>query len=261
MFTLPFPAKLKNRFKVRGVGVTRESSVGFSYYVNYDPDYPDKKVNNLELYLKSKTLSISLPQFIKPAVIRRPNRPDILMDRIFGIVVRSREATVHYGVINYYDRAGVKDKRKSYRFPWVQQVTIGLCMMDLTNTHPVIEFIGSGMDYTQYREKQEASPALELAVKDYDGEEAKMSVRVERHTTTKGVDWCTWTRWFRTPNVETSLLIQFDKYLGTQKNSWKGGSKSATVKMLAGETVDQALERFFTNPGQFNFEFKSFTRI
>ena len=261
MFTLPLLSNFKKRFQFHNNHRITSKDFGFSYYVNYDADYPNRKINKLELYLKNKSVSIRLPQIIKPAVIRRPNRPNILMDRIFGVVVNSREMTINYGVVNYYDRAGVKDKRKRIPFTWGQQVTIGLCMMDLTNSHPTIEFVNSGMTYTQYREAQEASPALTLDVKDYDGEIAKMSVRIERHTKTKGVGWCTWTRWFRKPEVITSLLIQFDKYLGTQKNSWKGGSKSATVELLPNETVEQALDRFFADPTKFNFEFKSFTRV
>lgn len=261
MSTLRFPLNITKRFKLNKSSLITGSKLGFCYYVPYDPDYPDRKVNNLDFYVGKTTLSIRLPRIISPALIHRANRPSVKMDRIFGIVFHSTDVTIHYGVVNYYDRAGVKDKRKKIKFPWMQRVTIGLCTMDTLNGMPEIEFIGSGMNYTQYREKQEALPALKYTVKDYDGEEAEMFVRIERHTVTKGVGWFKWTRWFRKPVVTTSLLIQFNKYLGTQKTSWKGGSKSATVELLPKETVNNALERFFANPSQFNFEFKSFTRI
>lgn len=261
MFTFPFQPNFIKRFKLRKSSLDNEPKLGFCYYIPYDSDYPDRKVNNLEFYVGKSTFSILLPQIIKPAVIRRPNRSDIKMDRILGIVFHPSNVVIHHGVVNYYDRAGVKDKRKNIKFPWMQRVTVGLCMMDLLNGKLEVEFIGSGMNYTQYREKQEAIPALKYIVKDHDGEEAEMSVRVERHTVTKGVGWFKWTRWFRKPVVTTSLLIQFDKYLGTQKNSWKGGSKSATVELLPKETVDKAVERFLAEPSKFNFEFKSFTRV
>lgn len=261
MFTLRFPLNLTKRFKLNRSSLITGSKLGFCYYVPYDPDYPDRKVNNLDFYVGKTTLSIRLPRIISPALIHRANRPSVKMDRIFGVVFHSTDVTIHYGVINYYDRAGVKDKRKKIKFPWMQRVTVGLCVMDLDNSKPVTEFINSGMTYTQYREALEASPALEYNVKDYDGEEAKMFVRIERHTTNKGEGKFAWTRKLRKPVVTTSLLIQFDKYLGTCKTTWKGGSKSAVVEMEANETVAQAVERFFANPSRFNFEFKSFTRI
>lgn len=259
MLSLSLPSSFRKRISIHKS--MNKRSLGFMYYISHNVDFPGRKENQLDFYLNGKTLSIKLPQFFKPAIVQRPNREPVIMDRLYGVYVNGCRLYTNYGIINYYDHAGVKSKSANFTLPWKQPVTTGLCMMDLTNSHPAIEFIGSGMTYSEYREKQEASPALEFTVKDYDGEEAKMFVRVERHTSTKGTGWCKWTRWFRKPVVKTSLLIEFSKYLGTQKHSWKGGSKSASVELLKGETVEEGIQRFLLLPANFNFEFGNITLV
>ena len=90
----------------------------------------------------------------------------------------------------------------------------------------------------------EAFPRINFLIQDFDGEKIKASVYVEERQWRLGTGWFRWLGYLRTRRIRRSLDIRFDKELGPEKGSWKGGTLGHGIEMLPGETPEQAMRRY-----------------
>ncbi|WP_396190539.1 hypothetical protein [Flavobacterium sp.] len=230
---------------------------GINYSVHYDEDRPNFLQNSIILMLGDSSIEMNFPAIIKPAVIDRPNRKTVTVPRSYGFKIQRMASTVDYGIINMYDYIGVKNKSKRFSFPWQECRSTSLCVLNPTDMSVMKEFIGSGMYYTDYELYKKELPKPTYEIVDYDGSKAIMTALIERHVIQRGSEGFEWLRRFRKPEVEITLKLTFDQYLGTQKHSWKGGSAGASVSLKEDETLQDGLNKFFKNPQEFNREFRA----
>lgn len=87
-------------------------------------------------------------------------------------------------------------------------------------------------------------PRTNFLIEDYDGEQITASVYVEEREWRLGTGWFRWLGYLRTKKRRRALDIRFNKELGPEKGSWKGGTLGHGIDMLPGETPEQAIRRY-----------------
>ena len=79
---------------------------------------------------------------------------------------------------------------------------------------------------------------------DYDGQEIIASYHVNRRVYKRGTGWFRWLSYLTKSDVHHMVEIDFDKEVGNEKGSWKGGTLGVTVLMQEDETPEQAIVRW-----------------
>lgn len=98
--------------------------------------------------------------------------------------------------------------------------------------------------YEEQREFRKTMPKASFLIDDYDGQRITATTHIEEREWTFGEGWFRWLRLFRRNKVHRSLAIEFDKEVGPEKGSWKGGMTGHSVEMLPGELHEQAFRRY-----------------
>ncbi len=101
-----------------------------------------------------------------------------------------------------------------------------------------------GMDWRARMAVLDELPRLDFLIEDFDGEHITASVYAEEREWRLGTGWFRWLGYLRTKKVRRSLDIRFNKELGPEKGSWKGGTLGHGIEMLPGETPEQAMRRY-----------------
>lgn len=99
-----------------------------------------------------------------------------------------------------------------------------------------------GWDET-YKKMQEV-PRVHFGFEDYDGEMIIASCYIEEREWHRGTGWFRWLKYFWPAKIRRDLSLEFDKEVGPEKGSWKGGTTGHGVDMLPGETVEQSFRRY-----------------
>lgn len=87
---------------------------------------------------------------------------------------------------------------------------------------------------------------------DFDGEEIIASCLIEEREYRRGSRRFKWLGWITPKMVVKDLEIHFNKEVGRQKGSWKGGTVGHGIEMFPGETALDAFERYAENYGLSN---------
>lgn len=104
-----------------------------------------------------------------------------------------------------------------------------------------------GSGYSRFEQQyafKEAMPKVTFEIEDFDGERIKATTLIEQRDYTFGEGWFQWLRFFRRNQMHRSLDISFDKEVGPEKGSWKGGTVGHGIAMLPGELHEAAFRRY-----------------
>lgn len=103
----------------------------------------------------------------------------------------------------------------------------------------------SGIDrYSEQRAFKETMPKVVFEIEDHDGQRIRATTYIEEREWTFGDGGFQWLRFFRRNMVRRSLDIDFDKEVGPEKGSWKGGMMGTSIEVLPGELHEGAFRRF-----------------
>lgn len=93
-------------------------------------------------------------------------------------------------------------------------------------------------------------PKLQVAVRDYDGEELIATLSVSQSIYTYGGKRTKWLmKLFKAPLVFTNLDMEFSRGIGKGKGGWKGGTIGQGIHFTDNsETILQAFNRYCTDP-------------
>lgn len=105
--------------------------------------------------------------------------------------------------------------------------------------------------FDDIEEARSLVPKISFTFNDYDGEEIEATCYIEEMEWRYGVKMFKWVSLFRKPIIKKKLDISFNKEVGRQKGSWKGGTTAHAIVMLHGETAEQAFIRY---GNQMNYE-------
>lgn len=90
----------------------------------------------------------------------------------------------------------------------------------------------------------DATPKADFLIRDFDGEEIKVTTYVEEHQWRLGEGWFKWLGFLRTKKIRRSLDISYGKESGPEKGSYKGGLCGHSIDMLPGENAEKAFRRY-----------------
>lgn len=182
---------------------------------------------------------IELPRILSPYCDKYGSA-----EREYGISIDSNGGgeydyiNIRYGPQTY---DSLTTKRLGWFIPWKQWRMV---RMTFFNPDQTVFYTCDGHDFFTYYPEKEKCPSTQYLIKDYDGEEIVATVRVEEREWKRGEKWFKWVGWFYKPQVRRSLDISFDKEVGPEKGSWKGGTLGHGMEMKAGETIDEAFDRY-----------------
>ena len=172
------------------------------------PEYYNEKGSSLKLQFLTWGLRIPLPRWLVP------------YDALYGVSLLDMGGGLDflnffYGTSSFDSHA---DKRWACYLPWMMWRHVSLAV--------------------------EESDSVFL-LKDYDGEEILATTHFETRRWTKGTGWFTWLRFFCPDMVRRTLQIDFDKEVGKDKGSYKGGILGTGIETLNDqETEESALQRY-----------------
>lgn len=98
--------------------------------------------------------------------------------------------------------------------------------------------------YDEQRAFRETMARPAFLLRDFDGTEVTAVTYMEESDYKFGTGWFKWLSVFRPHRIRRSLDIQFDKEVGREKGSWKGGVRGHGIAMLPGELHADAMRRY-----------------
>lgn len=91
---------------------------------------------------------------------------------------------------------------------------------------------------------REQCPRAVFDVEDCDGTKVRATTYIEEREWRHGEGWFRWLSVFRRPVISRSLKVDFDKEVGYEKGSWKGGFMGGSIDLEPGELHAEAMGRF-----------------
>lgn len=170
--------------------------------------------------------------------------------REFGVSLSLRDVRVKYGV---QPDAWPGDKSLMWSFPWMKLRYMGQRWYGLDGR--LCESVSAleereckaktGRYFTELREETEARvPKAVFELEDYDGTPIRATAHIEEREWHRGEGWFKWLAWFIPAQISRDMSISFDKEVGYEKGSWKGGMMGHSVELQPGELHEAAMRRY-----------------
>jgi len=128
-----------------------------------------------------------------------------------------------------------------YFLPWTQWRTVSNRLYHADGT---LAADVASMKWEHRFAVQDAVTRYEFQVEDFDGEVVTVRARYGETERRLGTGWFRWLGYLRPKKVYRGLTLDFDKEVGRDKGSWKGGMIGHSTEMLPGETPEQAMRRY-----------------
>lgn len=206
---------------------------------------------HMRIYLRSRTLLIEMPQLIKK-YRRWIDTSRYAWSKPGGGYweVHSREFGFRYdnGFLQVFKGPQTHDSvtTKSWckHLPWTQWRHVRYRLFDLDGCPVYVEYDREHKKFEDRWAAQDVVPKAKFEIADYDGQVVQVTTYIEEREWRFGEGWFKWLSLFRRPMIKRSLDIKFDKEVGPEKGSWKGGTVGTGIAMLPGETHEAAFRRF-----------------
>ena len=125
--------------------------------------------------------------------------------------------------------------------PWTQSRVISHKVFEADN-EDYVEINGMGWD--ERSAIMDSTRKQRFAITDYDGERIEVETYVDEMTWRRGTGWFRWIGYLMPTKTRRSLDLKFNKEVGPEKGSWKGGTVGHSTEIARGETAEQALRRY-----------------
>ncbi len=103
----------------------------------------------------------------------------------------------------------------------------------------------TGAYFTELLKETEARvPKAVFLLFDYDGTEIKATTHIEEREWHRGKGWFKWLVWLTPARISRSMDISYDKEVGYEKGSWKGGMTGHSIELKPGELHEAAMRRY-----------------
>lgn len=196
------------------------------------------------------SMRVALPQVIRPWREFHAVKGDAYWDahgggywnvwrREYSLYVNEGALHIHYGPQTH---DSITTKSKCIFLPWKQWRHVRHSFYDLNGAHWWTE--PKPCPWEVMNAKREQCPTVRFLIEDYDGERIVATTRIEEREWRFGEGSFRWLSLFRRAKLRRSLTISFDKEVGTEKGSWKGGLMGTGIDMLPGELHEAAFRRF-----------------
>lgn len=213
-----------------------------------DDDYPGC---SFHLALLKFNLTLKLPQIIKPTTkkviattwneetVKRIGRNwyEEKVEREYSIAWSGDHVSIHYGALTHDSET---DKYKGFFIPWIQYRFVRLSYYNsdgkLLFNEPKKHHWGIFFDTLV--------PKSKFNLIDFDGEEIEATVHTLEREWRKGEGYFKWISLFYKPIIRRCIEINFNKEVGEEKGSWKGGTIGHSIELLKDEMQDGAMKRY-----------------
>lgn len=102
----------------------------------------------------------------------------------------------------------------------------------------------------EFASEVDGIPMVRFLFRDgYDGAEITCTAYIERRTWEKGSGWFSWMKKVCKPLVITSMCLDFDKEVGSEKGSWKGGTLGHSCDIEGGQSPEDAFKAYCAKEG------------
>ena len=215
---------------------------------------------NLKLHGFGRTLIVDLPRLLPDyrikhvpaswdaATIERLGRDHYfeVFPIEFGFTFIDKTLHVHFGPQTH---DSITTKSKCFFLPWLNWRFVRQSWYGPTGQH--IETLWETRDRevrsAQWEWRHEFEKTLvktRFEIEDYDGQRIDVSTHIEEREWRFGTGLFAWLSLFRPRKIVRSLDIMFDKEVGPEKGSWKGGLIGTSIEMLPGELHEAAFARY-----------------
>jgi hypothetical protein len=199
---------------------------------------------HIRFYLLSWTIILELPRVVRDAVSHRKSEfgeYTEIFPREYGIYYADKSLYIHYGAQTHDSRT---DKSKVFFLPWLHQTHIRRSLHDLKGEHFWTEWSDERCAWEAQTAVKDACPKVRFEFEDFDGEKITATTHIEEWEWRHGTGWFKWLSWFCKPYIRRTLELSFDKEVGPEKGSWKGGTVGTAIEMLPGELHEAAFKRY-----------------
>lgn len=215
----------------------------------------------LQMSMPGHWLTVRLPRILRPftrwvdltdaewAKPRADGRKGYteVFEREYSISYGEGYVHAHYGPQTH---DSLTSKSWCAELPWMAWRFVRHSLYDLAGLHlcdmPEGSFLGT---YDARKAAEDAQPKAHFLFRDFDGEEIKVSCRVEEREWRRGRGWFRWLSLFWPAMVRRSLDLDFSSEVGRKKGSWKGGTVGHNIDMQPGESVEAAFIRYCAKQG------------
>lgn len=155
----------------------------------------------------------------------------------------------HHFVVSYGRKTHSSTDTQTWStfLPWVEKRLVEKVLIDAnTNNEYFISMPNKHgrHDFDEWYKQKDKMPKREYQLVDYDGTEITASVYSERLTYKRGIRWCKWMSWFYPDEVYHRIDISFDKEVGKEKGSWKGGLLGTSYPIELAGSADDAMHSY-----------------
>lgn len=166
---------------------------------------------------------------------------DEVFSREFGFTFSEGSLHLYFGAQTHDSRT---DQNKVIFLPWRNLRFIRTSLYDLKGEHFHTEFDQARNSWTAMTAVRDACPKARFDFEDFDGQRISATTHIEEREWLNGTGLFRWLAWFKEPQIERSLYLDFSAEVGREKGSWKGGALGHSITMLPGELHEAAFKRY-----------------
>ena len=168
-----------------------------------------------------------------------------IFPREIGFCLHAGHFSLHYGA---QTNSSDTTKSRGWFLPWTQWRQVRYSLYDQSGILDWQEINdrrdGKVVKFEERWEAEKACPTVDFLVRDYDGLEVVARTRIEEREWHAGTGWFKWVAFFRSPRISRHLRIEFDKEVGPEKGSWKGGLRGTSINLQSFELHNLGMDRY-----------------
>lgn len=192
---------------------------------------------------KTKWVDTSHYQWAKPGPDGRCGYTDELTVE-YSFAIRKHSMSIQYGVVQ---DCWPNEYSTLISFPWAmhRQVSETFYSYDpKTREITVFETLNEKQCETVYAslDVEKKVPKFKVAFTDYDGTEVVATCHVVGRKWRRGVKWAKFVGWFQRAKSGLALYYAYNKEVGTEKGSWKGGTIGGALDIQIGQDPFEAFK-------------------
>lgn len=210
---------------------------------------------HIRLYLFRAVLICELPRIVRDYRVRHSAKSwsaeDIarigrdwyeeVFPREYGFAFIDGDLHTYFGAQTHDSRT---DQNKVFFLPWRAWRFIRTSLYDLKGLHFWTELDSHRAAWGASIAVKAACPKALFEFEDFDGQKIIATTHIEESEWHFGEGVFKWLSWFRKPKIHRTLDLEFNKEVGPEKGSWKGGTVGTSIEMLPGELHEAALKRY-----------------
>jgi hypothetical protein len=167
----------------------------------------------------------------------------------YGFHILDGYVHIHYGIQpGFWSSTDKKnsDHTKLFEIPWRQKTYIHEAFFTPNwEFYDLVKPEKSGrINFNRLELAKNEVPKIKFKFNDFDGEEIIATCHISERCYEYGTGWFKWLKYFIKSEIYYSLEIDFNKEVGYEKGSWKGGTLGHAINIEYKESPLEAFKRY-----------------